>query len=164
MRNTMARLASSSVALLAVLCFTRPLAAQADTAKAMAHDAMGRDAMAKSFHGSFTGMANHEVTGGFEVVTEDGKRVLRFTQDFSLDSAPDAYVVLSSTAGVDQQSKYLGRVKRFSGVTTFAIPANTDLASFSHVVIWCKKFKVALADAPLTSGEGMMQQDQMQKP
>src|SRR5712692_368584 len=163
MRNTIARLASSGVTLLAVLSFTRPLAAQADSAKAMAHDAMGHDAMAmsKGLHGSFTGVGNHRVSGGFEIVTENGKQVLRFTQDFLLGKAPDPYVVLRRSAGVDQQSLYLSRVKSFSGVATFAIPAGTDLASFSHVVIWCKKFKVALADAPLASGEGMMQHDQM---
>lgn len=168
MRNTIARLASTGLPLVAVLCVTQPLAAQADSAKAMAHDAMGHDAMGhdamamampKSYHGSFTGVGNHNVSGGFAVVTENGKQVLRLTQDFSLDRVPDPYVVLSRTAGVDQQSVYLGRVRNFSGVATFAIPARTDLASFSHVVIWCKKFKVGLADAPLTAGDGMMQHD-----
>ncbi len=163
MRNMIARLPSSAVMLVAVLSVGRPLAAQADSAKAMAHDAMGHDAMelSKSLHGSFTAVGNHRVSGGFEVVTENGTQVLRFTQDFSLGKAPDPYVVLSRTAGTDQQALYLGRVKSFSGVATFAIPAETDLARFSHVVIWCKKFKVALADAPLESGAGMMQHDQM---
>jgi hypothetical protein len=161
MRNTIARLLSSGVTPLAVLLIGRPLAAQADSAKAMARDAMTHDAMAmaKSLHGSFTSVGNHKVSG--EVGTEHGKQVLRFTQDFSLNKAPDAYVVLSHGAGIDQQSLYVGRVKSFSGVATFAIPAGTDLASFSHVVIWCKKFKVGLADAPLESGDGMMQQDKM---
>ncbi len=163
MRNTIAHLLPSGVMLLAVLSVSRPLAAQADSAKAMAHDAMGHDAMAmsKSLHGSFSGVGNHRVSGGFEVVTENGKQVLRFTQDFSLGKAPDPYVVLSHATGVDQQSLYLGQVKSFSGAVTFAIPAGTDLASFSHVVIWCKKFKVALADAPLESSAGMMPHDQM---
>jgi len=163
MGNTIARLLPSGVMLLAVLSVSRPLAAQADSAKAMAHDAMGHEAMAmsKSLHGSFTGVGHHGVSGGFEVVTENGKQVLRFTQDFSLSNAPDPYVVLSRTADVGQEALYLGHVKSFSGVATFTIPAETDLASFSHVVIWCKKFKVALADAPLESGAGMMQRDQM---
>src|SRR5260370_13131986 len=131
------RLASSGVMLLAVLSVARPLAAQADSAQAMAHDAMRHEAMAmsKSLHGSFTGVGNHTVSGGFEVVTENGKQVLRFTPDFSLGKAPDPFVILSRTAGVDQQSLYLGRVKSFSGVATIAIPAGTDLASFSHGVI-----------------------------
>ncbi len=163
MRNTIARLLSSGAMPLAVLLISRPLAAQADSAKAMARDAMTHDAvaMAKSLHGTFTSVGNHKVSGGFEVGTENGKQVLRFTQDFSLSKAPDPYVVLSHTAEVDQQSLYVGRVKSFSGVATFSIPVGTDLASFSHVLIWCKKFKVGLADAPLESGEGMMQHDQM---
>src|SRR5260370_30614535 len=164
MRNAIARFVSSGLTVLAVLCFSRPGAAQADSAKAMAHGAMGQDAMghdamamAKNRHGSFTAAGNHTVSGGFEVVTENGKQVLRFTPDFSLGKASDPFVILSRTAGGDQQSLYLGRVKGFSGVATFAIPAGTDLASFSHVVIWCKKFKVGLADALLESGAGMMQ-------
>ncbi len=162
MRNTIARLLSSGVTRLAVLLSSQTLAAQADSARAMARDAMTHDAMAmaKSLHGTFTSVGNHKVSGGFEVGTENGKQVLRFTQDFSLSKAPDAYVVLSHTAGIDPQSLYVGRVKSFSGVGTFAIPAGTDLASFSHVLIWCKKFKVGLADAPLAA-EGMMQHDQM---
>jgi len=163
MRNTTARLLWSGATALAVLFISWPLAAQADSTKAMAGDAMGHDAMAmsKSLHGSFTRVGNHSVSGGFEVVTENGKQVLRFTQDFSLSKAPDPYVVLSRTAGIDPQSLYVGRVKSLSGVATFAIPAGTDLATFSHVLIWCKKFKVGLADAPLESGEGMMQHDPM---
>jgi hypothetical protein len=157
------RFTSPGLALVAVVCFSRPLAAQADTAKAMAHDAMAHDAMAmsKTFHGSFTGVGDHKVSGGFEVVSENGKSVLRLSQDFSLDKAPDSYLVLSGTMGVDRQSTYLGRVKRFSGVATFAIPAGTDLASFSHVVIWSKQLNLALADAPLTPGEAMMQHEGM---
>ncbi len=178
MRNTLARLAPAALPFVAALCLAQPLAAQADSAKAMAHDAMSHDAMShdsmgydamghdamamsKGLHGHFSAVGNHKASGGFEVIPENGKHVLRLTPDFSLAKAPDPYVVLSRTASVDQQSLYLGRVKSFSGVATFAIPAGTDLASFSHVVIWCKKFNVALADAPLASGEGMMQHDEM---
>lgn len=173
MRTTIARLARAALPLVAALFLTQPLAAQADSAKAMAHDAMSHDAMgqdamgrsamamSKGLAGSFTAVGKEQVSGGFQVATENGKHVLRLTPDFSLGKAPDPYVVLSRTASVDQQSLYLGRVKSFSGVATFAIPAGTDLASFSHVVIWCKQFNVALADAPLASGEGMMQHDEM---
>ena len=101
------------------------------------------------------------MSGGFALVSENGKPLLRLSQDFSLAKAPETYVVLSGTMGVDEQSKVLGQVTRFSGVTTFAIPAGTDLAAFSHVVIWSKKLNVALADAPFSSGEGTMQHDQM---
>lgn len=174
MRNTIARLGPAALAFVAALCLAQPLAAQADTSKAMAHDAMTHDAMghdamgheamamSNGIAGSFAAVGKEKVTGGFHVDAENGKQVLRFTPDFSLGKAPDPYVVLSRTASVDQQSLYLGRVKSFSGVATFAIPEGTDLASFSHVVIWCKKFNVALADAPLVSGGGMMKHDAMQ--
>jgi hypothetical protein len=168
MRHTISRLAAAGLPLVAVWCVTQPLQAQADSAKAMArdamgHEAMGHDAMAmsQSRHGSFVPVGSRTVSGGFEVVTEHGKQVLRLTRDFSLGKAPDGYVVLSRTARVDQQSVYLGRVESVSNGATFVIPAGTDLASFSRVVIWSNKLKVALADAPLTTGEGAMQPDAM---
>ncbi len=168
MRLTITRLAAAALPFVAVWCVTQPLQAQADSAKGMAHDAMSHEAMgpdamamARGPHGSFTAVGNRTVSGGFEVVTEGGKQVLRLTQDFSLGKARDASVVLSRTAGVDQQSVNLGRVETVSSGATFAIPAGTDLASFSHVVIWSNKLKAVLADAPLAAGEGSMQHDAM---
>jgi hypothetical protein len=50
----------------------------------------------------------------------------------------------------------LGKLKRFSGEQTLAIPAGTDLAEYSHVVLWCRKYDATMGAAPLASGEGMM--------
>jgi len=168
MHHTITRLAAVALPFVAVWCVTQPLQAQADSANGMAHDAMSHEAMghsamamSQSPHGSFTPAGGRKVSGGFEVVTENWKQVLRLTQDFSLGRTPDAYVVLSRTPGVDEQSVYLGRVESTSNGATFAIPAGTDLASFSRVVIWSKKLKAAVADAPLTTGEGAMQRDAM---
>jgi hypothetical protein len=166
MRYTITRLAAAGLPLVVVWGVTQPLQAQADSARAMAHDAMSQEAMgheamamSRGPHGSFTPVGGHTVSGGFEIVTENGKQVLRLTRDFSLGKAPDAAVVLSRTGGVDQQAVHLGRAGSVASGATFAIPAGTDLASFSRVVIWSNKRKVALADAPLTTGEGAMQPD-----
>lgn len=159
MRTMIPRLAALGGTLLAGLLLIQPLAAQADTSHAMAHDAMAHDdaaAMGKSPHGTFTGLSNHRSSGGFEIVTTNGEHELRLSPDFSLDQAPDVYVVLSASTAVDSKSLYLGRLRKLSGPSTFSIPSGTDLGSFSHVVLWCKKFSVALADASLEAGDAMM--------
>ena len=163
MRNTIRRIAPAGLTLVAVLFVARPLAAQSDTSHQMAHDAMAHDtmahdgkAMSKSPHGSFTGVNKHKTSGGFEVVTANDKQEIRLTPDFSLDQAPDVYLVLSTSVTVDGKSLYVGRLRNFSGVSTFSLPAGTDLARYSHLVLWCKKFSVALGDASLETGDAMM--------
>jgi hypothetical protein len=161
MRNTIRRIAPAGLTLVAVLFVARSLAAQSDTSHQMAHDAMAHDTMAHdaktmSTHGSFTGLNKHKASGGFEVVTANDKQEIRLTPDFSLDQAPDVYLVLSTSATVDAKSLYVGRLGNFSGVSSFSLPAGTDLARYSHLVLWCKKFSVALGDASLETGDAMM--------
>lgn len=164
----------SAGALAAIVCFAgaRPALAQADMkdgmAKdtAMAKDAMGKDAMGKDAmgheamamapHGAFSGMDGHKATGSFEVVTASGASELRFGKDFSVDKGPDVYVVLSKGVKGGPTGLSLGKLKKFSGEQTLAIPAGTDLAAYSHVVLWCKKYDANMGTAPLASGDGMM--------
>lgn len=169
----------SAGALAAIVCFAgaRPALAQAgmkdgmakDTAMAkdaMGHDemgkdmtgkeAMGHDAMAMAPHGAFAGMDGHKARGSFEVVTASGASELHFGKDFSVDKGPDVYVVLSKGEKGGATGLALGKLKRFSGEQAMAIPAGTDLAAYSHVVLWCKKYDTTMGAAPLASGQGMM--------
>jgi pentapeptide MXKDX repeat protein len=164
----------SAGALAAIVCFAgaRPARAQAgmkdDMAKdtvmakdAMGHDEMGKDmmgkgAMAMAPHGAFSGMDGHKALGSFEVVTVSGASELRLGKDFSVDKGPDVYVVLSKGVKGGPTGLSLGKLKRFSGEQTLAIPAGTDLAAYSHVVLWCRKYDATMGAAPLASGEGMM--------
>lgn len=106
----------------------------------------------------FTGVGGRKATGGFEVVTEDGRQVLRLSRDFSVAEAPDAAIVLSATGAVDAGSVNLGRLPHAKGTATFRIPAQINLAQYHRVVIWSRKLGVAFAEAPLGggSGSGMM--------
>jgi hypothetical protein len=131
----------------------------ADTAMgkdAMGKDAMGHDAMAMAPHGAFAGMDGHKARGSFEVVTASGASELRFGKDFSVDKGPDVYVVLSKGEKGGATGLSLGKLKKFSGEQALAIPAGTDLAVYSHVVLWCKKYDTTMGAAPLASGQGMM--------
>lgn len=131
-----------------LLC-AAPLAAQQT-------EAMGKDAMAIAPHGSFSGAEGHRAKGSYEFVTSKGKTQLKLGKDFFLERGPDVYVVLSPSERVPAQGAlYLGKLTRFRGEQSFAVPDGTDLSHYSYVVLWCKKYSVPMGTAALGSG-GMM--------
>ena len=142
----------SAGALAAVVCFAgaRPALAQAGMKDGMAKDT----AMAP--HGAFAGMDGHQARGSFEVATVSGASELHLGKDFSVEKGPDVYVVLSKGEKGGATGLSLGKLKQFSGEQALAIPAGTDLAAYSHVVLWCKKYDTTMGAAPLASGQGMM--------
>jgi Electron transfer DM13 len=110
-------------------------------------------------HPMFTGRHDHKVSGSYSILDRDGGRSLALGSDFSLDGAPDPYVVLSADEmGTGSGTLVLGRLKKKSGASVFPIPAGTDLGKYSHVLIWCKKFNVTLGEAQLASSSMMMHQ------
>jgi electron transfer DM13 len=131
--------------------------------------ARGKNAMGAMDHESgsmgkqwgFTGIGGRNAAGGFEIVTADGRQVLRLSKDFSVDEISDAAVVLSQSGAVDGKSLTLGRLSHARGAASFEIPAGTDLAAYHRVVIWSKRLGTALAAAPLGSSGGGMARDNM---
>ena len=86
----------------------------------------------------------------------DGKRVLRLT-DFSVDNGPDLYVRLiaandaKNTASVAKTDHVeLGKLKGNKGSQNYDVPENVDLSKYKAVSVWCNRFSVNFAAAPLT--------------
>ena len=124
---------------------------------AMGKDAMGKDAMGKGAMGSmalakgeFSGADGHKSSGSYQILTVDGKHVLRTSEDLSVDAgAPDVYVVLANGPKVDKNNAvWLGKMESHSGVQTFAIPKDAKLEGMTTVVLWCKKYKATIGVAP----------------
>ena len=89
----------------------------------------------------------------------DGKRVLRLT-NFSVDNGPDLHVRLiaaedaKNTASVAKTDHVeLGKLKGNKGNQNYAVPGNVDLGKYKVVSIWCNRFSVNFAAAPLTAGK-----------
>ena len=85
-----------------------------------------------------------------------GNRVLRLT-DFATSNGPDVRVYLiaardaSDNATVTRSSYLeLGKLKGNEGDQNYDIPAGTDLTKYHAVTIWCYRFSVNFATAPLT--------------
>jgi hypothetical protein len=107
--------------------------------------------------GGFKGLA-HE-TKGLATIYQlpDGKRALRLTA-FETSNGPDVRVYLTA-ADVDkgndsiQEAGFidLGSMKGNKGDQNYDIPADADLNKFKNVTIWCRRFGVNFATAPLAS-------------
>jgi hypothetical protein len=89
----------------------------------------------------------------------DGKRVLRLT-NFSVENGPDLHVRLiaaddaKDTASVAKTDHVeLGKLKGNKGDQNYDVPADVDLGKHKVVSIWCNRFSVNFAAAPLTAGK-----------
>ena len=89
----------------------------------------------------------------------DGKQVLRLT-DFETDNGPDLHVRLIAaddardTASVAKaEFVELGKLRGNKGNQNYELPANVDLSKYRVVSIWCNRFSVNFAAAPLAAAK-----------
>jgi Electron transfer DM13 len=85
-----------------------------------------------------------------------GSRVLRLT-DFVTSNGPDVRVYLIAARDASDNATVtragyleLGKLKGNEGDQNYEIPAGTDLTKYRAVTIWCRRFGVNFATAPLT--------------
>jgi hypothetical protein len=105
--------------------------------------------------GNFRGIA-HESQGAASVYQlPDGKQVLRLTE-FKTSNGPalHVYLVAAEDAADNDTVKNagfvdLGDLKGNQGDQNYDIPAGTDLNKYRAVTVWCQRFGVNFATAPL---------------
>jgi hypothetical protein len=97
----------------------------------------------------------HATSGRARVIAlADGKRYVRF-EDFATSNGPALKVYLSATPasgpgdGFDDRFVDLGDLKGNVGSQNYAIPTDVRLDRYRSVVVWCKRFSVPFAAAPL---------------
>src|SRR5581483_9692563 len=88
----------------------------------------------------------------------EGKRILRFT-NFETSNGPDVhvYLVAANDAADSETVKKagfveIGSLKGNIGDQNYELPASLDLSHYHAVTIWCQRFGVNFATAPLKSG------------
>ena len=89
----------------------------------------------------------------------NGKRVLRLS-NFRTDNGPDLYVRLIAAADAKDtasvaKTKYveLSKLKGNVGNQNYDLPADLDLNTYRVVSIWCNRFSVNFAAAPLKAAK-----------
>jgi hypothetical protein len=113
----------------------------------------------KVAEGSFRGVA-HETKGSASIYKlPDGKQVLRFS-GFETSNGPDVqvYLVAAPDANDNETVTKAGFIrvadlKGNMGDQNYDLPANVDLNKYRAVTIWCRRFGVNFATAPLASAQ-----------
>jgi hypothetical protein len=106
--------------------------------------------------GSFHGVA-HETTGTATVYRlADGKHVLRFT-GFHTSNGPDVQVYLGRASDATDNETVteagffqVGALKGTEGDQNYELPGDLNVDEYHSVTIWCRRFGVNFATAPLT--------------
>jgi hypothetical protein len=86
----------------------------------------------------------------------DGARVLRL-EGLNVENGPDLHVYLAEAPADADPAQFgrrfvdLGLLKGNHGNQNYRLPAGADPARFRSAVIWCKRFAVGFAVAPLTA-------------
>lgn len=100
---------------------------------------------------------SHE-TSGLATIHQlgDGKRFVRFTT-FETSNGPDVRIYLVAANDVTDSETVtrarfvdLGAMKGNRGDQNYDIPSNIDLGQYQSVTVWCRRFGVNFATAPLT--------------
>jgi Electron transfer DM13 len=113
--------------------------------------------------GSFVS-GEHTTQGTARITTKNGKSFLELDRSFKTSNlGPDLVVVLHRSDNVIGSTKppsyplkqgdyiILGRLKKFRGAQTYAIPSNINLAGYKSAVIWCRKFNATFGAAKLSN-------------
>ena len=102
--------------------------------------------------GAFYGI-DHSAEGTAAVYEQDGTFVLRFEDDTDIQNGPDLYVWMLPAedyeTGRPPEFLDLGKIKGNVGGQNYSLPADFDPAVHRFVLIWCERFSVPFAAAPL---------------
>ena len=108
--------------------------------------------------GSFHSVAHNSSGNATIYQLADGKRILRFT-NFETSNGPDVRVYLveandASDAATVTKSGFveIAPLKGNIGDQNYELASDLDLHKYHAVTIWCKRFSVNFATAPLSSG------------
>lgn len=98
--------------------------------------------------GKFT-KKRYSVNGSWSLSTVDGRRIIRFSDDFKTKSGPDLKVFLTpkNFDSLDRKTATDGAVKlgvlqSNKGAQFYTIPEDVDLNDFRSVIVHCEAYSV----------------------
>jgi hypothetical protein len=132
-----------------------------DHGQMMTHDSAMPDHGQMMNHGAatgpnmmFMGSGQMKAAGDYSVTGPDGKRRLELTDAFSVEAAPDLYLVLATGATPGHDALYVAKLKQTHGAQTYELPKKADDARYTTLLVWSKKEKHAVASAEWHPGAG----------
>lgn len=97
--------------------------------------------------GQMSGEAGHVASGTVNIVDEGDRKIVHLTSDFNFDGGPDVKVALGRD-GYDPNT-ILAPLSSNTGSQAYAIPSTIDPTQYNQVWLWCERFNVGLAVAPM---------------
>lgn len=103
--------------------------------------------------GDFYGI-DHAAEGTATVYELNGDYVLRFEDDTDIQNGPDLYIYVLPTDDYDKGDSLgefidLGKIKGNVGGQNYELPDSYDPEIHQFVMVWCLRFNVPFAAAPL---------------
>ena len=90
-----------------------------------------------------------KIKGAWSVVQENGKTLIRFSDDFKTKNGPDLKVFLSPQSIADvtgetalEGAVLLGLLKSTKGAQDYVLPEGVSLSDFSSVLIHCEAYTI----------------------
>jgi len=102
--------------------------------------------------GSLSGRKGYNVTGTVEVKKVGGKTIVALKDDYVFDpnkNPPDIKIGFGNGETYSKGSKIHDKLDVKSGAAEFEVPSSINTDDFSELYIYCEKFTVILAVAPL---------------
>lgn len=106
----------------------------------------------KSRTGSLSGRKGYNVNGSVKVKKEGGKTTVVFEDDYQFDpnkNPPDIKIGFGNGESYAKGSKIHDKLSIKKGAASFEVPAGIDTDKYDELYIYCEKFTVILAVAPL---------------
>ena len=106
----------------------------------------------KTRTGSLSGRKGYNVTGTVKVKKEGGKTTVVFEDNYQFDpnkNPPDIKIGFGNGESYAKGSKIHDKLTIKKGAASFEVPDGIDTDKFDELYIYCEKFTVILAVAPL---------------
>jgi hypothetical protein len=97
--------------------------------------------------GTLMGAGGHTATGVASLYLYNGKHVV-YLDPFESQNGPDLKVYLSKDENASEYLR-LGNLKSVMGAQSYEVPVTINEKDYPFVHIWCEKFSVVFAIAPI---------------
>lgn len=97
--------------------------------------------------GMLVGIGGHTASGTATIYKSNGQYVV-VLNPYSSQNGPDLKVYLSKNVSASSYLN-LGTLQSTMGKQTYSIPGNPNVDEYTYVHVWCERYSVEFARAPL---------------
>lgn len=92
--------------------------------------------------GTFEGLSDYTVEGGFTLFEDQGDLILRLEDNFQASNGPGLYLYLATSATSVTGGSQLGPLEMNSGSQLYTVPSGVTLEAYDFVIVYCQPFGI----------------------